>query len=319
MMSLTIEEILRGTGPGRAQSAGQMQVIPLLGEDDETFAPPTLEVGTTGYGSVHLRNESDRPTVVPTGAGWVVAQKAQDHAMGGGALLRPGESRQIDTAMCIQQSQGGLIGRAKHALLILPAALRAKALSIRHVKDFRKLWESIQAYNRAFGIEQHGGHLEYFLRTFQKQLDEFVAEFEIVPRQLGAVILVGGEIVGVERAPSAAYWKAIWSPLIRVCYGSLAVKVAQENKAPPATRAALPGKASSLADLRDALARAEKEERDALDARLRAIRLTALSASEEADDTLGSITLTTVAGPRLAGQVATDRGAVRYASLCLAA
>ena len=75
----------------------------------------------------------------------------------------------------------------------------------------------------------------------------------------------------------------------------------------------------ALADLRDALARAEKEERDALDARLRAIRLTALSASEEADDTLGSITLTTVAGPRLAGQVATDRGAVRYASLCLAA
>lgn len=319
MMTLTVEEILRGTGPGRAQSAGQMQVIPLLGEDDDTFAPPTLEVGTTTYGSVHLRNDSDRPTVVPPGAGWVVTQKAQDHAIGGGALLRPGESRQIDTAMCIQQSQGGLIGRAKHALLILPAALRAKALSVRHVADFRKLWEGIQAFNRTFGIEQYGGHLEYFLRTFQKQLDEFVAEFEVVPRQIGAVILVGGEIVGVERAPSAAYWKAVWSPLIRVCYGSLAVKAAGENKAPPATRAALRGNPSTLAELREALGRAEKEERDALDARLRAVRLTALTASTEVDDTLGSISLTTVAGPQLAGQVATDRGAVRYASLCLAA
>src|SRR5512140_2947002 len=159
MMSLTVEEILRGTGPAPAQSAGQMQIIPLVGEDDECFAPPELEVGTTGYGSVLLRNDSDRPTIVPPGAGWVVAEKAQDHAIGGGALLRPGESRQIDTAMCIQQSQGGLIGRAKHAVLSLPAALRAKALSIRHVKGFQKLWESIQAYNRSFGIAQHGGHL----------------------------------------------------------------------------------------------------------------------------------------------------------------
>ncbi|MFT3767376.1 MAG: hypothetical protein QM820_17975 [Minicystis sp.] len=299
-----------------------MQIIPLLGEDDDTFAPPEVEVGTTGYGSVQLRNDSDRPTLVPPGAGWVVAQKAQDHAIGGGALLRPGESRLIDTAMCIQQSQGGLIGRAKHALLILPAALRAKALSVRHVQDFRKLWESIQELNRGLGIAQYGGHLEFFLRTFEKQLDAFVAEFEIVPRQVGAVILIGGEIVGIERAPSAAYWKAVWNPLIRVCYGSLAVKTAGDDKAPPATRAPLVLKAleaSTLAGLREALARAQKEEQDAVIARLRAIRSTALSASSEADDTLGEISLNTVAAPRLAGQVATVRGAVRYASLCLAA
>ena len=36
MMSLTVDEVLRGTGPGPAQSVGQMSVIPLLGEDDET-------------------------------------------------------------------------------------------------------------------------------------------------------------------------------------------------------------------------------------------------------------------------------------------
>ncbi len=108
MMSLTVDEILRGTGPGLTQSAGTMSMIPLLGEDDDTFAPPEVEVGTTGYGSVHLRNHSDRPMLVPPGAGWVVAQKAQDHAIGGGALLRPGEGRAIDTAMCIQQSQGGV-------------------------------------------------------------------------------------------------------------------------------------------------------------------------------------------------------------------
>lgn len=319
MMSLTVDEILRGTGPGLTQSAGAMQVIPLLGEDNHTFASPELEVGTTGYGSVSLRNDSDRPTVVPPGAGWVVAQKAQDHAIGGGALLRPGESRQIDTAMCIQQSQGGLIGHAKHALLILPARLRPKALSTRHVKDFRKLWEGIQDLNRGVGIQQAGGHLEFFLRTFEKQLDEFVADFEVVPRQVGAIVLVGGEIVGVERAPSAAYWKAVWSPLIRVCYGSLAVAAARENKAPPVTRAPLRPAQSTLAGLREALVRVEAEERDSTLARVTTIRGEVLSAAGAPDDTLGDIALITVANGRLAGQVATDKGAVKYASLCLAA
>lgn len=319
MRTLTIEEILRGTGPGPAQSAGQMAVIPLLGEDSDTFSPPDLEVGTGGYGTVLLRNESDRPTVVPTGAGWVVAQKAQDHALGGGALLRPGESRQIDTAMCIQQSQGGLIGRAKHALLILPAALRNKALSVRQVKDFRKLWESIQQLNKGFGIEQVGGHLEFFLRAFEKELSEFVAEFELIPRQVGAIILVGGEIVGIERAPSAAYWQAVWSPLIRVCYGSLAAKAARENKAPPATRAPLGGRSGSLAELRRALDQAETNEAIALATRLHAARQDTMSLAGDPDDTLGPLTLTTVASARLAGQIVTERGAVRYASLCQAA
>jgi hypothetical protein len=320
MRSLTIAEILRGTGPGLTQSAGAMAVIPLLGDDDATFAPPDLEVGTTGYGSVLLRNDSDRPTLVPPGAGWVVAHQAQDHALGGGALLRPGESRQIDTAMCIQQTQGGLIERAKHALLILPARLRGQALAMRHVKDFRKLWEGLQALNQGNGITGSGGHLSYFLRAFAQQLDEFVAEFEILPRQVGAVILVGGEIVGVERAPSAAYWQAVWGPLLRVCYGSLAVESARENKAPPATRVPVATAAArTLAEVRAALVRADREEQDAVSARLEALRPESLQLAEAPDDQLDAISLHTVAGARLAGQAATVDGAVRYASLCLAA
>src|SRR5262249_43537348 len=150
---------------------------------------------------------------------------------------------------------------AKHELMILPAALRAKALSVRKVRDFRKLWESIQAFNKGFGIDQYGGHLEFFVRTFQKELDQFVAEFEVVPRQVGAIVLVGGEVAGVERTPSATFWRAVWGPLIRVCYGSLAIQVARENKAPPATRSPLRIEARSIAGLRDALARARDAER----------------------------------------------------------
>lgn len=318
-MTITVSEILRGTGPGAPQSAGQMQVVPLLGDDDPTFAPPELEVGTAGYGSVVLRNDGDRPVIVPPGAGWVVAQKAQDHAIGGGALLRPSESRQIDTAMCIQQSQGGYIARAKHEMLILPAALRAQALSMRHVRDFRKLWEGIGAYNRSFGIEQAGGHLEYFLRAFKGQLARFVAEFEVVPRQVGAIVLIGGKLAGVERAPSAGFFRAVFSPLIRVCYGSLAIRAAQENKAPPETRAPLELAERSLEGLRRALADASRREQRAIDRCVEQARSIALSAADTADDTLGQIALTTVASPALSGQIVTVNKAVRFASLCAVA
>ena len=41
------------------------------------------------------------------------------------------------------------------------------------------------------------------------ELDEFVAEFECVPRQIGAIILVDDQVVGVERAPSHAYWQSV--------------------------------------------------------------------------------------------------------------
>jgi hypothetical protein len=104
-----------------------------------------------------------------------------------------------------------------------------------------------------------------------------------------------------------------------VCYGSLAIKVARENKAPPATRAPLRVQTRSIAGLRDALARARDAERAAVDARVRSIRATKLSAAEEADETLGAINLTTVGSPRLSGQVVTQGQAVRFASLCAAA
>jgi hypothetical protein len=317
-MSITVREILQGTGAGPTQSAGQMQVVPILGDDDERFAPPAVEVGTAGYGSVVLRNDADRPTIVPPGAGWVVLQKAQDHAIGGGALLEPRGTRQIDTAMCVQQGQGGLISKAQHEMLILPAALRAKALSVRHVKDFRKLWEGIAQYNRSFGIESVGGHLEFFLKAFKKELAEFVAEFEIVPRQIGAVVFIGGKIAGIERAPSAAFWKVIWGPLVRVCYGSLAIALGRVKSAPPSTRVALVVAERSLAGLRRALDVTARKEEAAIMARLSRASDIALRAAKEDDDRLDDIKLTTVASPDLAGQVVSVNRKTCFASLCVA-
>jgi hypothetical protein len=329
-MTLTIDMILHGTGLGDVQSAGAMQVVPILGDDSPTFAPPELEIGTRGYGTVLLRNTNDKPTIVPGGSGWIVPQRAQDHAVPGATFVRKGEEKLVDTAMCIQQSQPGLIPTGKHTLAILPVALRAQALAVRHVKDFRKLWEPIAKFNRALGVAESNGNLAAFLRTYEKQLDEFVAEFELVPRQIGAIVLVGGRVVGIERAPSSAYFAAVWEALVRVSYGSLAIQASRANVEPPCTRLPLVAtaptgdRARDLASLRRALADLAGREDGLVWSVLTALRSTTLDESP-ADESLDGATLVTVATNGLAGQVVRvthERAGldeVTYASLCVSA
>ncbi len=304
MMTISIEDILAGTGLGSTQSVGQLQVIPLLGDDDATFAPPIVEVGTQAYGTVVLRADAD--TLVPTGAGWLVRQRAQDHALPSATFLRKGEQKVLKTAMCIQQSQGGTIDVGAHSLTILPAALRKTALAVRHVEDFRKLWESISALTAAQGVGHAGASLAVFLAAFERELDAFVAELELVDRQIGVIVLVAGEVVGVERAPSAAYFASVWQPLVRVCYGSLAVAAARAHRAPPATRVPLVVVEKTLDGLRAALAIAE--EREAVIARRAVTGLSSERFEPTLDETFDDAALYTVASGRLAGQCVMTRG-----------
>ena len=317
-MNMNIDDLLRGTQVGRMQSAGHMQIIPLLGDDDDGYAPPQLLVNTTSYGTVVLRNDGDRPTIVPPGAGWVVRQAAQDHALGGGVLLGAKQQATIATARCIQSSQGGYIEAAKHPMLILPAALRPTALASRRETGYSKLWDPIAAFNASVGATG-SGHLEYFLKRFEHELDEFVAQFELIPRQLGAVVLVGGRVVGVERAPSAGFWRALWQPLIRVCYGSLAIQRGLETRRAPHTRVPLQTMATSVRELRASLSAVRFQEQRTTAKIVEQLCGVELRAAQDVDQELDGAVLRTVASPGLAGQVVTAKdGCVGFASPCLA-
>ena len=74
----------------------------------------------------------------------------------------------------------------------------------------------------------------------------------------------------------------------------------------------------TVAGIRQALHRAETEEKEASDALVTAVRPMVLERASD-EEALGSITLTTVTSPHLAGQVVTVGDAVRYASICVAA
>ena len=321
-MPITLNDILEGTSTDQMQSVGQMQVIPIINEgtDDDYFSPPDVTMGTSDYGSVNLENDSDRPTIVPPGAGWVTEENAQNHAIGGGALVPAGQKRHIDTAMCIQASQCGYIETKKHPMLVLPVALRDKALRIKDEHNFSKLWDDISTFNDSYNLSSRG-HLEYFLTHFKDELDQFVAEFELVPRQIGAIILVGGRVVGIERAPSQEFWRKIWDPLIRVCYGSMAIKAAMDTQAPPRTRSPLTlGRgAKTLGNLKTALMKAVESQAKLTEKIIRDVNSATVSLQRSPDERMDNNYLTTASTQSLSGQIVargTSSMNVVYTSLC---
>ena len=75
------------------------------------------------------------------------------------------------TQRCISSSRRGGIQRVSR-VLILPYALRERALEVRKEKRYNELWDAISVFNREMGV-QAAGHLEFFLKHFRRELDEF--------------------------------------------------------------------------------------------------------------------------------------------------
>jgi hypothetical protein len=321
-MTITIEEILRGVGLGRVQSVGHMGVIPLVDEDgsaqDDSFAPPDVGVDNRNYGSVNIHNEADRPTIVPTGAGWITKRAAQDHAIAGALILKPKSKKLVNTAMCIESTQGGYMVKGDHEMIILPAALRAPALAMRGTQEYGKLWNSIgQMHTTYTGAQSRRQHMTDFLKYFGKELDEFVAQFELVPNQVGAIVLIGDRIVGIERAPNVDFWTQVWSPLIRVCYGTLAARARQVlGTSVPQHRSSLRLATRSLAGLAQALEAAKQETQRLVQENVDRVMGWQLQDGGRAEQQLDGYEVVTLASDHVAGQIVRRGVKVPYASLC---
>ncbi|QEG39380.1 ARPP-1 family domain-containing protein [Roseimaritima ulvae] len=322
---IEVREVLRGCEAGRLQSVGYMQVIPLVSDlNDDRFVSPVqcdAAVYTTSYGTLGFRNTSDSVMIVPCHAGYVVKQHAQDHAMAHAGVVDAAGDRRYDTAACIQASQGGFIKKGSYRMLILPHALREHALQKRGEKNYQKLWDDISVFNQRFGVNGQG-HLEYFLKAFKKELDEFVAEFECVPRQVGAIVLVDDRVVGIERAPSHAYWQSIWPSLIRECYGSLAIEAAKANgdRAPDRSpRVQLPVEIASLDELESLITEIASQEDERARSTVRDLLDEPLDLQYEeavSDRRVGAnVSIDTATSQHFTGQVIRDGDKIVYASL----
>jgi len=326
-MEITISEVLKGCTPGRMQSAGYMQMVPLISEPDmidKRFGPFTgLLSSTSDYGTLRLENRENHPTIFPMGTGILTKSHAQNHALGKIKLMTPMSEASIDTAACIQETQGGTINSGTHTMTILPYSIREKALEIKDEKGYSKLWPAIKEFNKDVGIENSDrfrsmGHLEHYLDDFGDKLDEFIGQFEIVPNQVGAIILLNGQVAGIERSPNYEFWKELWKPLIRECYGSASLVFAKQGVKPSPPLGRMPINDRNVKDI-DSLEveynKAELFEEDTVKNLIRNFISQPFVATREENEPNGTLCVDHLSGNQFTGQIVRDSSFVVYASL----
>jgi hypothetical protein len=310
---INISSLLRGTSAGELQSVGCMQIIPLISdiEDHRFISPQESEFSTSDYGTMVFNNTTESILLIPCHVGYAIKNNAQDHAMSHLGVVKAKTSKSYKTAMCIQASQGGYFSKGSYKMIILPFALREKALAIRKKINYDKLWDDISQFNGMFGLKQNG-HLEYFLDHFQKELDQFTSKFEWVPKQIGAIILINGEVVGIERTPSCQYWQSVRHPLIRECYGSLAIQTSKIDKRVPNTRVSLSSDVQSLDELSELLNNSKIEERQRSKKIINDLLNNTLKQIKE--KTVKGLTIETIYNKQFTGQIVRDSEQIVYAS-----
>jgi hypothetical protein len=246
--------------------------------------------------------------LVPLHMGYIQDQ-AQNHALCGAAFLGAGQKRLFEDACCVQQAQGGYLESKEQWFFILPVALRDEALALRGQKSFGKIWDAIARLNARFGLDDVG-HLEQIICRRRPLLTQYQSRFELLPGQTGALFFLRERLIGVEVAPSAAWFAEVWMPLVCFCYGVAAHEL--EERAPEAL-APEPLPASDLPGLRRELA--------ALRARRQQQVLDVLAGTgaehfeRQEEDRYLDLRLYTALSERYAGQYVEEDGRVVYASL----
>lgn len=300
---------LSGHRLGSPQRTGLLTVVPVFGPSYPGVTAPRDGIKlqqVTGYGKVVLTHPAGAgPGIVPLHMGYI-QDGAQNHALCRSALLAPGESRTFDDACCVQAAQGGYLAGRDQWFFVLPLELRARALAVRGVQSYSKLWSDIADLCSRYGLPARG-HLEQLISRRRAVLTQYRSRLELAAGQLGALFLLGRRLVGIEIAPDPQYFAQVWPALVCFCYGP------SEWHASRVEEAAVPFPADSPARLRAALAARRRAVTDEVAAGIEAAGWSATEAVE--GERLLDLRLLTVGGEAFAGQLVLAGDRLVYASL----
>ncbi|WP_021598878.1 ARPP-1 family domain-containing protein [Actinomadura welshii] len=305
---------LAGHRLGTPQQAGALTMVPISGPSHPGLVPPRTGLKLTGvptYGQVELTNAaSSGVAIVPLHIGYI-QDGAQNHALCRSAFLAAGQTLRFEDACCVQQGQGGYLAGRDQWFFVLPVELRARALELRGVSSYTKLWHDIADLNVRHGLPRRG-HLEQILSRKRPVLTRFQSRLEPQPGQIGALFFVSGAFAGLEITPGPGYFAEMWTALACFAYGVAAWHA--EPAAPTAPDPLDTGGRTGLAALRGALDHHRAARLAEIGGRI-ADAFTDPAADLVEEDRYLNLRLSTVTSPRLAGQVVTDGDRTVYASL----
>jgi hypothetical protein len=215
---------LQAPRAGLPQTSGALTLVPLFGRDRDGYVAPLSGLKLSkveGYGNLELKNDGRGVAIVPLHIGYIQDQ-AQNHAMCRAALLGAGQKAMFEDACCVQAAQGGFLEGKDQWFFVLPVELRERALALRGTQSFDKLWGDIAALNKRYGVRNRG-HLDELIVAQRPYLTQLQSRFEAQPGQTGALLFLGEELIGLELAPSAAYYAELHAAVVCFAYGPLAL------------------------------------------------------------------------------------------------
>ena len=213
----------------RPQIVGNQIVVPLITDkpNNDISAEMTMKVvNDSDYSKLTLRNDDSKPTIVLQGSRFETAGKGQDRTILSSDVIESEQEKTVAVG-CIQPSEGSHIDSGTEISGFIPASLRVPALEGKDDGHYNIIWDNIREYLDEVGVESDS--LRDLYKQFQKELDEFVAQFENIDKQVGAVVLINNEVVGLELYPNYNSWRKVWRTLIRDSYGTDALKAIKKK------------------------------------------------------------------------------------------
>jgi len=236
---IQLQDLLKGYVVDREniQSVGNMTMIPIIADVEFTNVADVNDVTLKrdpAYNTLEFQNASGNIGIALQG--WTLIdnnQRAQDRTIPYAHLIKAANAKLIP-ANCVQAHQGGHFDASKvdqESFMVLPPSLRGLALkkSTYSSADYSALWESLGKW--AKGVDCYSNGLQLFYSKFEDKLEQFVAQFEPVEKQLGSIVLINGKLVAIDLMPKYKNWNSVWRAIIRDSYGAEAVRVIENEGA----------------------------------------------------------------------------------------
>lgn len=234
--TIQIQEILKGYKVDRdnIQSVGNMTVIPIVTDVEFTNVANVNEItlkSDPSYEKLEFKNSSGQIGIALQGWTIIDKQPAQDRTIPYAHLIKAANAKVIP-ANCVQHTQCGTFNVAKwdqENFMIMPPSLRGLAIKKNTYtnSELGALWSPLKSWIKGIDCDMAG--LQNFYSKFEDRLEQFVAQFEPVEKQVGAIVLINDEVVAIDIMPKYNSWKSTWRAFIRDSYGAEAVRLAENN------------------------------------------------------------------------------------------
>ncbi|MCW3050908.1 MAG: hypothetical protein JWN14_78 [Chthonomonadales bacterium] len=247
---------------GTPQQFGCLTVVPITSAQSTTlFRPLPLSVRAKrrpDAAPILLANALEQSCVLAPLHFGLPVERGTSHFLSGTALVPPSEQRDLtgDTILPYSSIRHQRINLK--ATYCLPLALRGPVWRARHPGGQQRL---IPALN---DLQDRLRRLDlaafpFILQAHQPDLKSFVGRIELLTGQTGALFFIDDRPVGLEIAPSAVYFAAIWEALLVGCYGLTALLHQYDSPALPSPE---PYAISRLSELRTEMFRVRHQRQE---------------------------------------------------------